>query len=584
MLFQESLRTTFPYTDWLPLPLLSIHAALLVFSAHCHSPVWDETVRIQAGCIHWQTGDISRNPGNPPFNDLIASAPIMLFANVNERDDFTRRFLNSSHVVRFVFLGRLALIPFSVLGGWICFAWARDLFGRTAGLLALLLWCFDPLILAHGSLITGDMFSTVAGVGAAYSFWKWMQRPCMSGAVVCGITLGIALLSKYVWVIMPLLWLTLWMARRFSAPRPAQWPLARQMVVMVLMSLYVVNAGYGLGGSFQPLGGFKLTSETLKPFAFWQDVHATSGLGRWMRQIPVPLPRNYIMGIDQIANHVQILPMRTYVHGEFVAGHVWYFYLYGLLVKMPLGTWTLLAVSCYAKITAHDGRPRSSHNDLALWLPALTVLCFASWVTSYKFLRYILPMVPFVFIWMGDVAVWAKEGGLWRNCVVWGALGWSVVSSLAVYPHSLSYFNEAAGGTRNGHAHLLGPSYDYGQDFFFLKDWIESHPEAEPLYVECNNWVDPKIAGIQSTRRMPRFGPEAGWYVLSTNVLRGSLRLQYPVESTARSEFQYLESFLEETPVASAGYSIRIYHLECWKANAMRARLGLEAIECDGAK
>lgn len=41
---------------------------------------------------------------------------------------------------------------------------------------------------------------------------------------------------------------------------------------------------------------------------------------------------------------------------------------------------------------------------------------------------------------------------------------WTIGSSLWVYPHSLSYFNESIGGPLNGAAHLLGSNVDWGQD------------------------------------------------------------------------------------------------------------------------
>ena len=46
---------------------------------------------------------------------------------------------------------------------------------------------------------------------------------------------------------------------------------------------------------------------------------------------------------------------------------------------------------------------------------------------------------------------------------MWGLPGWAVVSSLAVFPHSVSYFNEPAGGPENAAAHLIDASVDWGQ-------------------------------------------------------------------------------------------------------------------------
>jgi hypothetical protein len=63
---------------------------------------------------------------------------------------------------------------------------------------------------------------------------------------------------------------------------------------------------------------------------------------------------------------------------------------------------------------------------------------------------------------------------------------WSIASSLGVYPHSLSYFNELVGGPANGHAHLLDSNIDWGQDLLLLKEWLDAHPEASPLGLAAN--------------------------------------------------------------------------------------------------
>jgi hypothetical protein len=54
-------------------------------------------------------------------------------------------------------------------------------------------------------------------------------------------------------------------------------------------------------------------------------------------------------------------------------------------------------------------------------------------------------------------------------------LAWSVGSSLWYYPHSLSYFNELVGGPMGGPKHLLDSNIDWGQDLFYLKDWLDAN-------------------------------------------------------------------------------------------------------------
>ncbi len=52
----------------------------------------------------------------------------------------------------------------------------------------------------------------------------------------------------------------------------------------------------------------------------------------------------------------------------------------------------------------------------------------------------------------------------------------SATSSLWNHPHSLAYFNEAAGGPANGHKYMLGSNLDLGQDLYFLRAWLHNNP------------------------------------------------------------------------------------------------------------
>ena len=608
---------------FLPFIVALTYSGLTLCVGASESPVLDEIIRLRAGTAYLRQANVHYNSGNPPLNDFVAVIPVVLFANIDEYDERSRLIRESKALRRFVALGRVSLLAFAVLTVCFLFLWDGDLFDHRTAIITLLLWCFDPLVIAHGALITGDMCATAMGVAGMYAFWKWMQRPSMSGAVICGIAVGFVLLSKYVWVVMPVLWAVLWAVRRFVSPRPERWPLPGHLAVMAVLAMYVVNVGYAFESTFQPWRTFQFNSPTLQQFAV--DPDATSGLSAWLGAVPVPLPRNYIMGIDVVAHHVQTESFPTYVHGKFYDGNVWWFHIYGLLVKMPLGTWLLLFIAVYARVTkparfeagnvrwpfkavesgagadgataleGHrtEGESTASEShrtelfgarhwftDLVLWLPAITILVFVSWVTQIKLLRYILPMLPFVFIWIGHAFVWAQEGRWWRKTLVYGALAWSVGSSLWVYPHSLSYFNEAAGGTANGHAYLIGASFDWGQDLIYLKQWLDAHPDAKPLRAACFRMrsldflpSDVRVVGKDEV--------SPGWYVISANILRGSWRIPAAPVEDAFSEYRFLELFLDETPVDRVAYSIFIYHLDCDQANAMRAKLGLELLECD---
>jgi hypothetical protein len=179
----------------------------------------------------------------------------------------------------------------------------------------------------------------------------------------------------------------------------------------------------------------------------------------------------------------------------------------------------------------------------------------------------------------------------WKtNLLVFSLVLWSVAGTLAIHPHYLSYFNEAAGGPDNGHNHLIDSNIDWGQDLLFLKTWLDKHPEARPLGLAAFNTIDPRILGIQFTLPPPgptsefgaselhpsQLGPRPGYYALDVNFVRGFA--YYIADGTGQfsgvllHQYEYFQHF---QPIAKAGYSIFIYHITLEDANRVCPELGL---------
>jgi hypothetical protein len=308
MAFLDAARTLFA-ERWVPLwvsSLLAVHAGLLVWSAARQSPTVDQPFHLAAGIEHWQFGQLNIDRGNPPLVGSVAALPVLA---ASPRTDWSRApnsyavgsdfvAANGSRTFWLVTLGRWACIPFNLLGAYVSFHWARTLYGHHAGLVALALWCFCPNMLAHGQLITGDMAATAMGVAAFSVFWQWLREPSLGRAVVAGLVLGLAELSKFVWLVVYPLWPALWLAWRWSRPRMPQHPRFRQeaghMLLIVVLSLYVINLGYAFESPPQALGGFHVGKKLLG------TIDGSSWAARALASIPIPLPANYVRGIDEI--------------------------------------------------------------------------------------------------------------------------------------------------------------------------------------------------------------------------------------------------------------------------------------------
>ena len=70
---------------------------------------------------------------------------------------------------------------------------------------------------------------------------------------------------------------------------------------------------------------------------------------------------------------------------------------------------------------------------------------------------------------------------------------------MAVYPHSMSYFNELAGGPNGGHRYLLGSNLDWGQDLLYLEKWTTQHSGAQIVRLAYYGGFNPHAVGIDAS-------------------------------------------------------------------------------------
>jgi len=568
---------------------LVVHCVLLAWSAARHSPTLNEPAHLVAGLSHWEFGRFELYRVNPPLVRMIAALPVIAAGYEENWSGFHeaagarpvaamgKQFIatNGERSIWLFTLARWACIPFSLLGGYVCFRWASELYGFGAGLLSLALWCFSPNILAHGQLITPDSGATALGILSAYLFWRWLKGPSWGRAVAAGLSLGFAELTKtsllLLFGVWPVIWLIYRISNRGTDGKHERPPASiNQLILIVCLAVYVLNLGYGFEGFFQKLGDFQFVSETLTGSSDADaDAEATGRRAgnrfehSWLGRVPVPLPKNYVLGIDVQKKDFEDFGRPSYLRGEFRDHGWWYYYLYALAIKVPLGTWLLLIVAALAPLGDRSEKPAWRH-ELMLLAPALALLVFVSSQTGFSHhMRYVLPIFPFIFIWIGRLARPSEKLSPGWKWPIAGALAWSIVSSLIVYPHSLSYFNELAGGPRGGHAHLINSNIDWGQDLLHLGEWIEAHPEARPLYLAYYGHFDPADIGIdygwppkrsdfdgKKSGSEPPFKP--GWYAVSVNYVRG-----YGWRAP-EGAYAYLRAM---EPAATAGYSIYIYRV-----------------------
>jgi hypothetical protein len=613
------------------LVLLTFHALLATHSASQHSVTVDEGGHILSGVLAWRRGTFGVYPVNPPLVKMLAALPVaasgpdlprqyvggIVLDWVGLHDEFAK--INQARYLDLVFRARCVIVALSVLGGWVVYLWGRDLFGPTAGLVAASLWDLCPNVIGWSGVVTTDLGAAVFGLLAVYSLRWYVQGPSWARAVCVGLMVGLGQLAKFTLLMLyPVVLAGLVLAsRRDGADGSRSGGRARSpaavcgdALLIGLLSLLVINAGYGFRESGRRLGQFEFRSDLLTRQAgrAERDELPTGTVDRlnlfggtcW-ESLPVPLPESFVVGLDEQKSHADY-GFPAYLRGQWQKGGWWYYYLYALAIKLPLGTWVLMGLAVGLALGSRRFRAESWEEWL-LWLPAAAIFLLLSSQTGINaHSRYVLPAWPFVVVGVSRVGLlaedaWRRRGRSWRAAalgaaIVVGALGWNLAALARIHPHELSYFNEVAGGPEQGWRHLIDSNFDWGQDLLFLKRWLEEHPEARPLRLAYCGGLDPHLVGLDYELPPPgpdepwdpqrlnfveeTLGPQPGWYAVSVNLLCGmsfrghdgqGRRLILP-----RDAYRYFRFF---EPVGKAGYSIFIYHLTAEEANHVRALLGL---------
>lgn len=483
--------------------LLLIQAGLLAYSATCHSPTHLEPAFLVSGISHWQFGRFELYRVNPPLVRMLAALPVLavgcetnwshFFDGPGSRaefplgEDFIKA--NGKASIPLFIYARWACIPYNMIGAYFAYRWAMELYQSvSAGFVTLILYVFEPNLLAHGELITPDAACTAFGILAGYTFWRWLKQPTWTRAMLAGGALGLAELAKMSWLILFGLWPLLWLVWRWLEPRgyirrdfrvkhnqqlkspapPIHSQELIQLFTIILTAVYLINLCYAFDNSGTQLGDFQFVSMTLtgrdKPGDPGNRFRDTV-LGK----VPIPLPKQYVLGFDNQKKDLEDFPQQSFLRGEWKDGGWWYYYLYGLLIKVPCGTLGLLVLAIVTRLSRSDCVV-PLRDELVLLLPAASLLTMVSSQTEFNIhLRYVFPSLGLLLIFAGFSGKHILLNQMRLSTLTAVVLiTYSSISTLLVYPHHLAYFNDFVGGPKNGYKHLQGSSFNWGQQFLLL--------------------------------------------------------------------------------------------------------------------
>ena len=555
---------------------VALQVGLSVHAMRGSSATFDEGAHLPAGYTHLALLDHRLNPEQPPLVKLLAAAPLVaLGPEVKTTDvswtaarqwEFGRRFLYRwNDGDRLLFLGRLPVVALASCLVIAVFLIAERRFGATAALAAALLAALSPDVLAHGSLVTTDLAFALFFFLSVVATERLLEQATARRLCLAGLATGAAFATKFSAPILILVFAA-FALRVVLRSRPLETALVGEahevkaklarlahvfgwLAAVGALSLLVVWSSYGFHGRLSSDPAVR--DELRRPLVTEQAGLLRSAVA-WAGRARL-VPEDFSRGLLFVTEHSAARP--TFLLGERRDSGFPSYFAVTFLLKTPVPLLLLAALALFRI-------PRLPRREaLLLWLPVAVYLAATATRGLQIGHRHLLPIYPFLFVAAGEAAAalvaWRAPKGAWLA----GALAlWYAGGTLLQHPHHLAYFNEIAGGSRNGWRLLVDSNLDWGQDLKRLAEWTRANHvgklklsyfgSADPAYYGIDSEALPGYTSPHAARVTREIEPGDTVAVSATN-LQGVY-----LDPEDRPLMEKLRGL---TPVARIGYSIFVY-------------------------
>jgi 4-amino-4-deoxy-L-arabinose transferase-like glycosyltransferase len=511
--------------------LLAQMAFAMVVTAVQQTPTIDEPVYVGTAVVYQQLHTVAYNPEHPPLGKQIIGLGLafahprlpvtMPVPSVPKGETALGKAVlygAGNDPYRMMLAARLPMIVLTLLFGLVVFAFAKDLAGAGAGLLALALYAFSPDLITHGSLATLDVPAAGFVATAAWLLWRARDRPgryLPLAALATGAALATRMSTLAVLPVLVLLAvLAVWLRER-------SWKGLGQAVAaaagMTALAVAVVWGSYLAVNPHLPA------------------VPGVPSNGSLLRLLP--FPRAYVDGI-RIQFHLEAKQYGGFLLGRSYQGSRWYYLPIALLVKMPLGMlalWAAGGITLLLKVRAAA---------LYVLLPSALLLVVAMTGARDYGTRYVIVLPMLLAVAAGTVLTLRWK---WAPAVAAALVAFVAVSSVRTFPYYLPYSNEAFGGPSKTYLRLHDSNVDWGQDLGRLADRLRERYPGQRVWLVYKGSGVPAAYGIVAANPLAVKPADVhGLLVVSDSRIDRPGKALRQLLSTA-------------TPVGTVGHSITIF-------------------------
>ena len=399
--------------------------------------------------------------------------------------------------------GRIFTMLFSALVGFLVFWWSKKLYGFLPGLFSLILYTWEPNIIAHSQLVTTDIYAVGMIAFSTFVLWRFSKHRDFKYALLLAVALGLSQLAKYTSIFLyplfiililihdaPFLWKS-FTSRDFKKLTKYLGQMTLYAILVVVIGVLIINIGFLFNQTGDPISTYKFRSDTFKNIQ--TRVMAVGDL-------PVPLPYPFLQGLDDVRQRERSGRGygNIYLLGQLRKDGFIGYYFYAYLYKVPIATQIIFLISV-AVYLVRQKRFRFLENELFLIGPLIFFSIYFNFFYQAQIgIRYFLVVFPFIFVFSGSLLSGWQEFRRISKIAIGSLLIYLCISVLSYYPNYIPYFNEIVYDRRFAYKILADSNLDWGQADGYALKYLESHsdtlieldkPQAGRILISANDLV-----------------------------------------------------------------------------------------------
>lgn len=533
--------------------ILGVTLSLLVYEARRVGLSTDEPSHFAAGYSYWRGQDILQPADTPPLTRVVSGwIPGVLNMATPEqtegwadRDAYTIgiKLLNPARGRAALIATRLPFLLFPLAMVYLVWRWARQIYSDGTALILAAICGLEPTILGHGALIKSDVPAACMALWFGYRAWKFLLCPTRANVALLALAVGLGVLTKYTLIVL--------------LPISMILALTQGHRIFNLLAVTVIPyIGILVTGAAVPK---RLPDALIDHVLRAQLPAGMHGIAELLIQLP--WPPGYINGLLYLLGCMRADVFTGYLNGHKITGWVPEYFPIAFLLKESIPLLLLMLLGGGLILRRMIRREANSGEVVAICLGAVFLLT-GVFSNFHIGVRHILPAIPFLIVVSGASIERAKTTR-WGRVAVVILVGWLGSETALVYPNSLSYCNEIAGGSTGCWRYLADSNLDWGQNYpelgkamrrtggVRMKGFLWSF---DSLWHYAPEGTFEQLRVPSAEDPVTKFSPGPGYYAVSVNFLTG---LALP-----KGQEDYLEVFRRLPVHSRAGYSILIYKID----------------------